>query len=234
MQASSGFWILKRIFMSGLLRINLRGRVDEDGPISADVVRSALAESRGHDRILVDLDTAGGNADAAFEIYDCLRAQTIPVAAIAGQCHSAGLVIFLSAALRIAKPDATFLLHPLTVDADKLSPVLTIKSLRDLARRLEVKHNRGINLLADRTGYDRAWFCDEAETEEIMDVAAAIDCGLVHAIAGTKGPCNPDWPIAAKRIKAEERQVVLPQHLMSPNFFESCRVRAHFAADELG
>lgn len=212
---------------TGLLTIRLRGAVGLAAPISESVVRTTLT-STPHDRILVDIETDGGEVDEAFRIFELLRAQPLPMAAISGKCHSAGMIILMGAALRLAKPNATFLLHPLSVSKDDLSPAMTIKSLRDEARRLEVKHNRNINLIADRTGFNRVWFCDEAETEQMMDVAAAIACGVVHAIEGAPGPCNPEWPQVAKRILAEERHVFLPQHLTSANFLDACRISAHF------
>ena len=212
----------------GLLQIKLRGPIDEDGPICVNAVRAALLSSPGHDRILIDIETDGGDVDVASEIFEVLRSQPVAVAAITRKCHSAGMIVFLAAGLRIARPDATFLLHPISVGRDDLSSSMTIKALRDEARRLEVKHNRAMNFLADRTGFDLSWFCKEAESEEFMDVAVATSVGIIHSIEGKAGP-GCDWPVVAKQMaSSEQSNVYLPQYLTSANFFEACRLSAQF------
>lgn len=213
-----------------MLQIRLHGRIGPDAAISSAVVQRALETAGRYDRILIDLSTDGGDVDTAFNVYEILRSLPVPLAAVTDRCHSAGIIVFLAAALRIAKPEATFQIHPLSISRDDMAERLTIQSLRAAARDLELIHNRNLQLIAARTSFDKAWFASESETENLLGIDAALHTGIVHAVEGVAGPCSLDWPETAKRL-ASERSIYLPQALTSANFMEACRVSQFFPPD---
>ena len=55
--------------------------------------------------------------------------------------------------------------------------------------------------------------------------AAAIKVGIVHEIEGLTRVCDPAWPDIAQQVMKEARNVYLPSHMTSQNYFDACDVR---------
>src|SRR4051812_35805083 len=110
--------------MGECLELALIGAIGSNQPISIAAVKFALA-NKSFDRIQLRIDSTGGSATEALEIYEVLRAQPVPIAAtVIGDCLSGALIIYMSASLRSAISSATFLIHPASVSRDHLAEKL--------------------------------------------------------------------------------------------------------------
>jgi ATP-dependent protease ClpP protease subunit len=212
----------------GVLELKLNGEVGEDKPISLSSVRNRLA-AESFNAIHIEIRSQGGCAASAFSIYNLLRAQPVPVAATAiGECHSGGLIIFMAASLRKAKAGAEFLLHPVSQSRDTLPERLTAQILQSHADALAKIDRRTVELFTNRTGYDKEWFEREIASEDALSSADAIQTGIVHEFRTLTPPCDPTWPDTAHRIAKEARNVYLPRHMTSQNYFDACRCAVFF------
>jgi ATP-dependent protease ClpP protease subunit len=215
---------------AGLLEIALVGKIGIDQPVNVAAVRRALT-GRPFDRIHLSIDCTGGSSDEAFAIYDAIRAQPAPVSAtVTKHCLSGGLIIFLAASLRSAKADATFLVHPTSIERDNLPMSLTSRTLRERADLLARIDGRIADLLAFRTGYDRDWFAEQGQDEEDFTATDVIHTGVVHFFDGLTQPCDPAWIDTARALK-EFRNIYLAPHLLTENYFSACRCAGFFRTE---
>jgi ATP-dependent protease ClpP protease subunit len=212
---------------AGLLEIALVGKIGIDQPVNVAAVRRALT-GRPFDRIHLSIDCTGGSSDQAFEIYDAIRAQPVPVSAtVIKNCLSGGLIVFHAASLRSAKADATFLVHPVSIERDNLPISLTSRVLREHADSLARIDGRIADLLAFRTGYNREWLAEQGQDELDFTPADAINSGIVHSWEDLTQPCDPTWIDTASALK-EFRNIYLAPHLLTENYFSACRTAAFF------
>src|SRR5438105_3004145 len=163
-----------------VLDLILEGPIGFDKPISLTSVRQKIATAGPFSAIHVQISSGGGEADEAFDIYTLLRAQPVPVCATAtGECYSGGLIIFMAGALRKAKAGAGFLMHPTSSDRDDALPDrITAQILQRHADKLAKLDKRNVDLLVDRTGFNREWFEREISTEDPLNDTDAITSGI--------------------------------------------------------
>lgn len=92
-------------------RVDLTMEVSE--LMSAIVIRALLKMTEmSHDPIEIYLSTYGGDAYAGFAIYDAIRACPCDVSIfVSGKVMSAGVIIFLAGDIRVASPNARFMIH---------------------------------------------------------------------------------------------------------------------------
>jgi hypothetical protein len=133
----------------------------------------------------------------------------------------------MSAGLRKAKAGAEFLLHPTSLSREALPERViadvSLKQADEIARMDE----RVVDLFADRTGFDHAFFETEKSTEESLGTAMAIESGVFHELEGSTPRCDPAWPESVKRIE-KETGCIFPRWAKTPAYFEACRVAAYF------
>lgn len=211
-----------------LLTMRLSGSIGDGEAINVAAVRQQIAVAPCFDRVLVEIETNGGSSQVAFEVYDLLRSLPCPVATVTRrQCFSGGLLIFLAGGLRCAAPNAELLLHQARLSRECLPEQVPTKQFHIYADSLARTDRRIIDLLADRTGYDRKAFETDQQNEDKMPIALALHAGVVHHVLGSRSACNSDWPATAKALAAE-RGLAIPDYLRTPNFLSACATSAEF------
>ena len=70
---------------------------------------------------------------------------------------------------------------------------MTAQILLNQASTLATILCRIVDLLTDRTGFQREWFEREIATENALSDADAVQTGIVHEFAGLTPPCDPSW-----------------------------------------
>ena len=213
---------------AGVAVIRLTGEIGAGNSFSLALVKEqiGIAALAGPVRRLhLIINSTGGTTGEGFAIYDYLRALPLPISAeIAGRCESSAVVVLLAASFRRAHAGATVLIHRATFTREQLEPAsLNAADLRAFAARLDETDNRIVDLLAARTGHDRAWFAQEICTEDPMSEADALLCGIVHEVEGIPTRCGSAAARHMAALAATPR-VFVPARFMTPNFLDACRV----------
>jgi ATP-dependent Clp protease protease subunit len=96
------------------------GGINNDGATNISAQLSiAMASNPTPDVIFIAIDSGGGEEIAGIEIYNIIRACSIPIVTInMGIVASMAVVIFLAGDVRIALPDSTFTIHSLSNHID--------------------------------------------------------------------------------------------------------------------
>ncbi|MCK1517277.1 ATP-dependent Clp protease proteolytic subunit [Bradyrhizobium sp. 190] len=209
-----------REFAAGVFCLELSGAIGEDQPISLARVRNTLAV---HDfsHLHLKINSSGGDVREGQRIYEYLRSQPVPVSSEAVEkCLSMAMVLLAVGDFRLVSGEVTLLNHPVHRPRETLPQAVTAPILRALADRLDEIDDRIAHVFAARTGYPVEWFISEAKTEDHLSIADAIQSGLLHEVTGLTQRVHPSWPDV---VKALPRDVYLPRHLRSANYYCACR-----------
>lgn len=172
----------------------------------------------------------GGNIREADRIRDVLASLPCPISArVSRFCYSAGLDLYLVAGLRCATADASFLLHQARKHRDSLPEQITAAVLVEHLKAMTDIDDETARRLHHRTGADRAWIADEMKDECMLDVAGALQRGIVHFIAGTGGGLSSAWSPSAA-ADARRSGVYMPPLTLTQNYFNACAVQARIEA----
>jgi ATP-dependent protease ClpP protease subunit len=206
-----------------VLAISLLGEVGKT--ITGASVRRQLARLRDFRHLHISISSGGGSLVEAFALFELLRVLPVPISASAAvSCHSAAMIIFMAADLRIAKAGASFLIHPASISRDDLAERLTAQSSARRVSDLEAIDLRIARLFAARTGYDLAWFCADQRNEEYLSEVDAVESGIVHEFEPLTGHVDPRWPDQARRL--QDAGIYAPPRLLTQNYFAACRCAA--------
>jgi ATP-dependent protease ClpP protease subunit len=130
----------------------------------------------------ISVESDGGNPLAAFRIYQTLRAHPGPITAFTAQrCHSAAIIAYLGADIRLAAPEAAMLVHGCArLPADRASA----RELRGIAEELEDIDRRIVDVIACRAGRYPHWrLRADMARETVLDGHAARNNGIVTQLA---------------------------------------------------
>ncbi len=156
-------------------KIQLHGDITMEDVRNLEAVFVYLKRSKRP--VTISLCTGGGNAYAAFGLYDLIRdyQRYFPVDIVAvGICMSAGTIIMQAARKRLSLPNTSFMVHgiqsPFLNMAGKPSDTVTAETLR-LQGRLE-------HLFAERTRID----VKRLKGNIYCGAPEAIKAGLIDAV----------------------------------------------------
>ena len=212
-------------------RINLRGEIGRDSPISLAAVKNLVLRHPEETPKMLVLNSGGGSISEAFRVYEWLHALPVPLAIVADtRCCSASVIILMAADLRIANPGTQILLHGTHIDTESFPSRLNAKDLQRYIDDLKGDDDRVCDLLSARTGSDRDRFEAEMADEFYMSEAVAVELGVIHEWRGLDRPVDPTWPEAARQIRAAG--MILPPRLLSPSYMSACRMAEHFPVVE--
>ena len=220
----------ERVRAAGGVVLNLFGEIGPEAPLSLKSVKAQLGECSPH-RIHFIIDSTGGNIVESKRIFNFLRNQPAKMSAEVGRyCLSAAVTILLAAAHRMAKIDSEILLHCARISATSITlQELKARDLRERAEMLERDDNAAIDMLAERTGYCRAWFERQFQNEDTLHVCEALESGLLHEVVGLSMRCDPRW---IEQVRSTPRNVFWPQRYLTTNYFSACRAALRRSEDE--
>lgn len=182
---------------------------EEIWPQSSEALLNKIAEHARNNIGCVVLDVAsrGGEVESAMMLCEELLSMPVEfVARATGEVASMGIVLFLACDRRLAFPEATFFMHPITVKTPTgwptVAPWLDIEDIRKLRARIErsgappklfTELDLGIVRLARqekavRTVLEQRTKLTGSEVEalvqrgEPIDAAYAKAVGIVHEI----------------------------------------------------
>jgi ATP-dependent Clp protease, protease subunit len=143
-------------------------------------LRVLLADRESRTRMLINSN--GGDTNAGLMIYNLVRSMGANLEAHnVGRVDSAAVSIYLSAEVRLASPNSSFLIHrPCRIfhkDAKLFRP-----ELLELASSLKADETQSINILAERTGLTKLKARSMLEKGTVLTAAEAERIGLVHHI----------------------------------------------------
>jgi ATP-dependent protease ClpP protease subunit len=211
--------------------LKLTGSIGKGEAISERGVRQFVGTIGAAERVHLVINSEGGNVVEADRIYWILRSLPYPISAeVNMKAWSAAVTLLLAADFRWARADASILVHRTRIETDKCfaaGSMVTAPEMIERAQKLYADDEREIDLLAFRTGYDRAWFSREQSNEVLMSDQDAIRCGLLHAIEGSV-PFSMDNLAVLDRMYAGDRRK--PSEALVANY----RAAAVVAAMEAG
>lgn len=149
-----------------------------------------VADQTAHVR--VEIDSSGGTTEEALAIYGLLRGHRGLVTTVAtGSCQSAGGIVFMAGARRIASADARFLVHGTSYpDGYARNGFVDAAALAEDAKYLEAVNETILRIFVDRGTANEARFRNlmAAGREFSADTAKAL--GIVHAVIPGRPPLN--------------------------------------------
>ncbi len=158
------------------------GTVVISGEISSELYSAFLSEflelEGQNDRIIVYLDSPGGDVRAALSLYDLLSTSKCEIiGVVAGQCYSAANIVLQACSSRNALPNACFMIHAGTSELSEVpynefpAAVRLDKHEMELADRLTLARAKDTKTL--KRLYKRG---------EYFDATAALQTGLIDSI----------------------------------------------------
>jgi ATP-dependent protease ClpP protease subunit len=120
---------------------------EEIWPWSGEALLAKMTEHAylGVEHVVLDVSSLGGEVASAMSVYQALRSSPFElVTRNMGEVASMGNLVFLAGERRLAIAEATFLLHPITVEAPAEWPTS--------ARWLDVEDMRKLRTKVERSG----------------------------------------------------------------------------------
>ena len=170
------------------LFLDLRGAIlthFETGPgIDALAVEAALLRNPGADQVHLNIESSGGSAHAAEQIYGALkRHRGFKTINANYQCASAATIVLMAGDFRTATPGTELLFH-----SPEVFPPRNARWTADrhelAARRLRKLNERIVQLYAAATQRDASLFEKEIANENLMSLPRARALGVIHCLAG--------------------------------------------------
>jgi len=113
-------------------------------PWSSEALVAKMTEHayRGVECVVLDVSSLGGDVKSAMRVYQALCSPPFEfVTRNMGEIASMGNLVFLAGERRLAVPEATFLLHPITVETPAgwptAAPWLDVEDIRKLRTKVE-------------------------------------------------------------------------------------------------
>lgn len=211
--------------------------VDIDDEIDADMasrVEAQLREAVGARRVVLVIDSIGGDVDAAKRIHAAVRRHPAEKrqALITGKCHSAAVLIAVAADFRSALPDASILLHRTARDPQDRAR-WTADTYASHAAALKRIDDDLLDVLAERTGAPRAALEREEQDDRETPLMKAVGLGIIHEIQGVR-PFTPR-PLQLREMSDSPRTMFAiigaPSVYASDAYAAACRAAPDFGGE---
>ena len=160
------------------------GNVDREG--TARIVRAtADLSSRGVSSLHLLFQSTGGYVSYGIFLYNYFRSMPLDLTIYnEGAVRSAGVVAFLGARRRVANENATFLVHPCSMN----SSLASVAKLDAILRGLRVDQERMEAILRQHLTLSRTqWRCASRD-ELTLTAKQALQAGLVDELCGFAPP----------------------------------------------
>ncbi len=139
--------------------------------------------NQGIERVVLAINTMGGNINAGMHLYERLRAMPFHLVTHGvGLVASMGVSIYMAGEERLAGPQCQFLLHPATFTAEA-GKVFDVKLLRERIAMLEADDQRERAILESRTTLTSPEIQALVDAGTKMGAEEAVGCGITHAVA---------------------------------------------------
>lgn len=175
--------------------IEIRGEVSE--PMSSYVTRALITLSNiNHEPITIYLSSPGGDAYEGFAIYDFIKSCPCQINIIAsGKIFSAGFLILLAGASRVALPHTTFMMHSVISTPESKQTVKQQEVDLNESKRI---NNEFLNIAAARTKRNRKWWARNIlPQDKYFNVEDAKEIGILT----TKPKPKPvSKPVVKKKV----------------------------------
>ncbi len=158
-------------------RLLLRGEVDGQ---KEDIIATAmlLLDLESSEPIRFDIDSSGGDANAAVYLGDVIRSLRSPVIGVdVGYAASAAFMILQACDERVALPNARVMFHPVSSKVEIDQPDLRFRIAH--SKRL---HEQGLKDLAERSKQPVSKLRRWARMERMFGAAEALELGLIDRI----------------------------------------------------
>jgi ATP-dependent protease ClpP protease subunit len=182
---------------------------EEIWPWSRESLLAKIAEHACHGvgRVVLEVSSPGGEVESAMMLYEELLSTPVELVANAtGEVASMGIVLFLACDRRLASPEATFFMHPITVETPAgwptAAPWLDVEDIRKLRTKVErsdahqtllteldwgivrlTRQEKAVrNVLEQRTKLTGSGIRALVERGEPVDATYAKAAGIVHEI----------------------------------------------------
>lgn len=158
-------------------RLLLRGEVEGK---KKDIIATAmlLLDLESAEPIRFDIDSAGGDANAAMYLGDVIRSLRSPVVGVdVGYAASAAFVILQACDERVALPNARLMFHPVTSKIEVDQPDLRFRIAH--SKRL---HEQGLKDLEGRSKQPVAKLRRWARMERMFTAGEALELGFIDRI----------------------------------------------------
>jgi ATP-dependent Clp protease protease subunit len=187
------------------------------GPIDKMAAYRFIAGFKWLDRtpgpIHILLNSEGGDVDAGFSIFDCLRTANNPtIIEGMGMVASAAVPILLAGTVRFLNPETKVMIHNVSWDIEGGLSTPIIRSISDQAEEINNRYNE---IVAERTGKsmkDVAKWCDE---ETCFTCAEAISLGFADRVLEQRAyPKN--FNDGMEEVNGKDRVLVPAKTLVEP------------------
>ncbi|HTZ65164.1 MAG TPA: ATP-dependent Clp protease proteolytic subunit [Solirubrobacteraceae bacterium] len=143
--------------------------LEEITPESSEALIAKMVECTYQDveRVVLEVASPGGEVASAIHLYEALLSTSFElVTCNLGEVASMGNLVFLAGDKRVAAPEATFLLHPVTFDG-------AVRLDADDLRRSRTRAERAAESPKRIAEYDLGIARLESETREIQSILEA-------------------------------------------------------------
>ena len=166
----------------------MRAELHINGPIDPDIISEPYvaefilaAKAAGFDRLLLRIDSTGGDVAEGLAIYRAVRESGLPATAlIEGVCESSATIVALACDRVLARPHATLFFHELTTNA----PGGNAAELEAKAASVRAAREQFVAIYCERTGLPRREAGALMATETRLDAYEAQRLGFVHRVLG--------------------------------------------------
>lgn len=131
-------------------------------------------------RLVLAINSGGGQVYQAFAIYDVATTLTKPVDTIViGRAHSAAILVVQAGQKRYALPNSDFLLHEVGTD---FNTRLTPDELKFEFNTLKKVEDRMFSILAKRCGQTEKKLFKDSRENKTFTATEALEYGLIDKI----------------------------------------------------
>jgi len=136
------------------------------------------------EQVFITLNSLGGEVHESLAVYDVLKAVKVPTTMLALGMVASGAVILLQAGdVRLATPNASFMLHELWAMGNVPRGV---SQMEDEAKRMKKLQDRLLDILCERTGKGKKEFLLAIKKQENwMTAQEALEWNLIDKVVET-------------------------------------------------
>jgi hypothetical protein len=164
------------------------------GEITPAASEALLERMSGHarqgiERVVLDISSPGGEVASAMRLYRALRATDFElVTRNVGEVASMGNLVFLAGDTRLALPETTFLLHPVTFKESGLD----LEGLSRYRERVE-RTGRQLSRLRELDFGVARLEREESEIREIIEQRSKLSGTAIARLVRESKPLDPEF-----------------------------------------